>query len=68
MNLLALATVIIQLNLDGEHTASSVQLQPPEAGFQWIACVQEFGANELRCYAVNPATMELKYQDFTIAD
>ena len=68
MNLLALATVIIQLNLDGQHTAASVMLLPPPAGFQWVTCVQEFDAKEIRCYAVNTKTMELRYEDFKLAE
>lgn len=66
MNLLALATVIIQMNDDGVATAASVRLEEPPEGFEWVACIQEFAAPAIRCYAIEKETLELGFQDFTV--
>lgn len=68
MNLLALATVIIQMNDDGVATAASVRLTQPPAGFEWVVCVQEFQRREIRCYAIKDNTLELGFQDFKLGD
>jgi hypothetical protein len=69
VNFLASAVVaVIELNLDGVHTAGKVALLDPPTPWEWIACVQEFQAPEIRCYAVNVETMELRYEDHRIVD
>jgi hypothetical protein len=58
--------VVINTSLDGVHTASTVRVEAPPEGFTWITCFREFSAPAIRCYAVNPQTMELGFQDFKV--
>lgn len=59
--------VVINMNLEGEPTASVVKLEAPQPKeFIWLTCVREFGAPAIRCYAVNPDNMELRHTDYDL--
>ena len=59
--------VVLQTHESGLITASVVRLLPARPlPFQNYVCFREFGAVEIRCYAINPENLEVRFVDLTI--